>query len=608
MCGIIGYVGKKRAAPIILECLKRLEYRGYDSAGIATINGGKLFLKKDKGFINDVILHTDLPSLPGQIGIGHTRWATHGVPSMRNAHPHTSCDEKIAVIHNGIIENYLDLKNDLLEKGHKFKSETDTEVFAHLIEENFKKKKNFESAVSDSLKKIHGAFAFVVLNADEPDKIIVARNNAPLIIGLGDGENFVASDIPAFLSETRRAVILENGEYAVIAKESAVVKEIKSSRVVKKQIQNIKWSAEAAEKGGYEYFALKEINEIPRATEDTLAALPEIEKIAHKVKKFMRNPRFRYPQTKFAVKKIIFVAAGTSYHAALIGKYLFENLCKIQCEAVLASEFSWSLANIVDKNTLIIAISQSGETADTLLALEDAKLRGAKVLAISNVIGSSITREADFNVHTNAGPEIAVIATKTFVTQLIVLYALAFYLAGKNPAPLKKIPALQAKTLSLITNIIKETAEKIKSAKDIYFLGRGISYPLILEGALKLKEISYIHAEGMPAGELKHGTLSLIEENVPVIFSLTPESHEKTISNMQEVKARSGFIIAITNEKDTSVKEHANIAIKVPEVENPLMYPLLQILPLQLLAYYTTVARGLSPDKPRHLAKSVTVE
>ncbi len=363
------------------------------------------------------------------------------------------------------------------------------------------------------------------------------------------------------------------------------------------------------------------------------------------IKKFMRNQRFRYPQTKFAAKKIIFVAAGTSYHAALIGKYLLENLCKIQCEAVLASEFSWSLANIVDKNTLIIAISQSGETADTLLAVEDAKSRGAKVLAISNVIGSSITREADFNIHTNAGPEIAVIATKTFVTQLIVLYALAFYLsldarsstldgraksASSPPRPeyyiklLKQIPKLQENTISNINNIIKATAEKIKTAKDIYFLGRGISYPLILEGALKLKEISYIHAEGMPAGELKHGTLSLIEENVPVVFCLssnvsekirgtkgsevTPDSREKTLSNMQEVKARGGFIIAITNEKDNSVQAHANIVIKVPEVENPLLYPLLQILPLQLLAYYTTIARGLSPDKPRHLAKSVTVE
>lgn len=593
MCGIIGYVGKRKAAPILIEGLKKLEYRGYDSAGIVTINGNELFLKKDKGFINDIEQNLQLSSLPGEIGIGHTRWATHGVPSMRNAHPHTSCDDKIAVIHNGIIENYLELKNDLLENGHNFKSDTDTEVFAHLIEENFKKPQNFEKAVVNSLKKIHGTFAFVVLNAAEPDKIIVARNRAPLIIGLGEGENFVASDIPAFLGETRHAVILENGEYAVITKESAVVKEIKSGRVVKKQVQSIKWNAEAAEKGGYEYFALKEINEIPRATEDTLAALPEIEKISKHIKKF---------------KKIIFVAAGTSYHAALIGKYLFENLSKTQCEAVLASEFSWSLANIVDKKTLIIAISQSGETADTLLAIEDAKSRGAKVLAISNVIGSSITREADYNIHTNAGPEIAVIATKTFVTQLIVLYALAFYLAGKNPASLKKIPALQEKTLSLINNVIKETAEKIKAAKDVYFLGRGISYPLILEGALKLKEISYIHAEGMPAGELKHGTLSLIENDVPVVFALTPESHEKTIGNMQEVKARGGFIIAITNESDNSVQEHAKIVIKVPEVENPLLYPLLQILPLQLLAYYTTIARGLSPDKPRNLAKSVTVE
>lgn len=596
MCGIIGYIGLRRAAPMLLHGLRKLEYRGYDSAGAATIENGKLFVKKAAGSIDDIENKLKLSSLPGQIGIGHTRWATHGVPCTENAHPHTSCDGKIAVIHNGIIENYLDIKNYLLKRGHKFTSETDTEVFAHLIEDNLKSvklKELFERAVVESLKKIHGSYAFAVINAEEPDKIIVARNKAPLIIGLGDRETFVASDIPAFLNYTNKALSLENGEYAVITKGKAVVKNMQSGKAISKKTRTVTWTVEAAEKGGYPFFALKEINEIPPATEDTLAAIGVIQKIAKQVKKF---------------KKVIFVAAGTSYHAALIGKYLLENLCKLQCEAVLASEFSWTLANIVDKNTLIVAISQSGETADTLLAVADAKSRGAKILAISNVVGSSITREADYNIHTNAGPEIAVIATKTFVTQLIVLYTLALLMAGKGTSELKQISRLQEKAIGSVNIICKDTAEMLKDAKDIYFLGRGVSYPLSLEGALKLKEISYIHAEGMPAGELKHGTLSLIEKGVPVIFTLAPDAREKTASNMQEVKARGGFIVAITNEADKEAEEHAHIVIKVPEVADAIFYPLLQILPLQLLAYYTTIARGLNPDKPRHLAKSVTVE
>ncbi|HIK02868.1 TPA: glutamine--fructose-6-phosphate transaminase (isomerizing) [archaeon] len=412
MCGIIGYVGNRNAAPIIVDSLKKLEYRGYDSAGIATINSGKISIKKDAGYINDIEKNLKLSNLGGNIGIGHTRWATHGAPNMVNAHPHTSCDGKIALIHNGIIENYLELKGDLQKKGHKFASETDTEVFAHLIEENAKSA-DFEKAFLNALKKVRGSYAFVAINAAEPNKILVARTRAPLIIGLGKGESFVASDIPAFLSETRRAIILDDGEYAVITKDSAVIREARSGKEIRKKTSNIIWGAAAAEKGGYPFFAIKEIKEVPQAVENTLATLPEIAKIANQIKRY---------------KKVIFIAAGTSYHASLIGKYLLENLCKIPCEAVLASEFSWSLKNIVDKKTLVIAVTQSGETADTLLAIKDAKSRGAKVLAITNVVGSSITREADYNIYTAAGPEIAVIATKTFVTQLVALYALAFYI------------------------------------------------------------------------------------------------------------------------------------------------------------------------------------
>ncbi len=629
MCGITGYVGERRAAPILLDCLKKLEYRGYDSAGIATIDSKELFLKKDKGCINEIEQKLKLSELPGKIGIGHTRWATHGIPDMKNAHPHTSCDlsrservveaklppdNKIAVAHNGIIENYLELKNDLIKKGHKFNSETDTEVFAHLIEENLKTTKQFEAAFVKSVKQIHGSYAFVAINSGEPDKIFVARNKAPLIIGLGKGENFVASDITAFLSETKKAIILEDGEYAVVSKDSFSVKEISSGKLLNKMLNEIKWSAEAAEKAGYEYFALKEINEIPQAVEHSLANMPASDEIIWKIKKF---------------RKIVFVAAGTSYHAALIGKYLLSNLCGIKATAALASEFSWSYKNFVDNGTLIIAISQSGETADTLLAVKEAKASGAKVLAITNVTGSSLTREADYNIHMSAGPEIAVIATKTFVAQLIILYYIAFKLAGLDVSQLKAIPALQKLVLKTAEIPAKECAEKIKSANNAYFLGRGICYPLSREGALKLKEISYIHAEGMPAGELKHGTLSLIESGVPVVFSLTPDSHEKTIGNMQEVKARGGFIIAITNESDKAAAQHANIVIKVPDLNGLdarrptldaassvkpqasstyLLYPLLQIIPMQLLAYYTTILRGLNPDKPRNLAKSVTVE
>ena len=590
MCGIVGYVGSREAAPILVESLRRMEYRGYDSVGIATISDG-LHVRKDKGQIDEIEKNLKLSEMPGSIGIGHTRWATHGVPSKVNAHPQVSCDNKVAVVHNGIIENYLELKKGLEEKGHLFKSETDTEVIAHLIEENLKSM-DFENAAREAFKKLRGSFALAVLYTGEPDKLIVARNKSPLIIGLGEGENFVGSDMPAFLKHTKKALILHNGEYALITKDTVDIKSIQTAEHVERAIHEIGFDIKAAEKSGYEFFALKEINEIPQAVENTLATSSEIEKIAEKVKNF---------------DKIFFVASGTSYHAALIGKYLLEKICKKPAYATLASEFSYSTVNLVDKNSLLIAISQSGETADVLSAISAAKKKGAKVLAITNSLGSSISREADFNCYTVAGPEIAVIATKTFVTQLIVLYLLSHFIAGKE-LNLSEIPGLQRKTLESVETKVKDAADKIKDSEDVYFIGRGLAHPLVLEGALKLKEISYIHAEGMPAGELKHGTLSLIEKGVPVVADLIPdEAYGKTIDNLEEVRARGGFVIAVSYEGDSKIDEHSDFVIKVPKVEN-LLYPLLQVLPMQLLAYYTTVMRGLNPDKPRNLAKSVTVE
>ncbi len=587
MCGITGYVGEKEAAPILVEAMKRLEYRGYDSAGVATISDS-LNVRKDVGEIDEIEESLNLSQMPGKIGIGHTRWATHGKPSQENAHPHTSDSGKIAVVHNGIVENYLELKEKLEKKGYSFESETDTEVIAHLIEFE---SGDFEEAARKAFKKLKGSFAVAAINLDEPDKIIASRNKSPLIIGLGKGENFIASDMPAFLKHTKKALIMQNGEYAVITKEYAEIRDIESGKHVERAIHEVNWDSESAEKSGYDHFALKEINKIPEAVEKTLATSNEIKKTAEKVKKF---------------EKIIFVASGTSYHAALIGKHLFESVSKRMPHAVLASEFSDEFAGLIDSETLVIAISQSGETADVLSAISSAKENGAKVLGITNCLGSSITRKADFYCHTKAGPEVAVIATKTFVSQLIVLYLLAHYIAGKE-VNLKKIPELQRKTLEETEDQIKDIADRIKDSKSVYFIGRGLAHPLILEGALKLKEISYIHAEGMPAGELKHGTLSLIEDGVPVVAALTQDSYDKTISNIEEVMARGGFIIAVSNENDKDIDKHSDISVKVPETE-PILYPLLQIIPLQLLAYYTTVIRGLSPDKPRNLAKSVTVE
>ena len=589
MCGITGYVGERPAAPFLVDSLFRLEYRGYDSAGIATLDSG-LHIRKDKGQIAEIESNLKLSDLPGTIGIGHTRWATHGVPSQQNSHPHTDCKNEFAVVHNGIIENYSELKEELASKGHKFKSETDTEIIAHLIEESYSD--DLEKAVITTVGKLDGSFALAILSSKEPDKIIAIRNKSPLVIGIGDGENFLASDIPAFLKETKKVIILENNEYAILTKNEVTVKDLATGEKRGKEPQEITWSAEAAEKGGFPYFAEKEIKEIPNAVEAVLATRDNIKKITENVRD---------------IDKIVLIACGTSYHAALIGKYLLEKNCKIRAEAALASEFPYGLANVVDSKTLVIAISQSGETADTLQAVQIAREKGAKVFGVVNVVGSSLDREANFTAYSSAGPEIAVIATKTFVAQLTILYMFAFMLGGKSTEALQGLPELIRKTIESTEDQVKSVAEHIKDRESVYFIGRGLAYPLVLEGALKLKEISYIHAEGMPAGELKHGTLSLIADKVPVIVCLMPEAYDRTMGNIEEVKARDGYVVAVTNEKDEKAAKHVDVVIKVPEAEGQL-YPLLQVIPLQLLAYYTTVSRGLDPDKPRNLAKCVTVE
>jgi glucosamine--fructose-6-phosphate aminotransferase (isomerizing) len=573
MCGIIGYTGNRNASGLLLNSLKRLEYRGYDSIGIAVVGEG-LEILKDKGEVSEVSNALDFTSLEGKSGIGHTRWATHGAPTKENAHPLTDCSGKIAVVHNGIIENYSELKNELEKKGHKFKSETDTEVIAHILEDH---------SLKETLEMLRGSYAIVAIKEAEPGKLLFARNKSPLIIGLKDEENFIASDIPAFLKETNKVVILENGDYGYITENSYEIRNLKGS--ADRKVQEINWDAEAAEKEGYDYFALKEINEIPRTTEDTMKALEDLTPVAEEIRKYSR---------------IMFTGCGTSYHAALYGKYLFNSI-GIRTEAVIGSEFA---SVKIGKDDLVIAISQSGETADTLSAVEKAKQEGAKILSISNVLGSSLEREADFSIHTLAGPEIAVIATKTFSAQMLSLYLLYKMIKGESPET--GLAKMQRTVLELEPEI-RKIAEKIQEKENAYFIGRGLGYPLAMEGALKLKEISYMHAEGMPAGELKHGTLSLIEKGTPVIVPLLPKMYDKTISDMEEVRARGGLILALSWEGDEKVSNVASEVLRVPKTGNE-EYPLLYILILQLLAYHVTVLRGLSPDKPRNLAKCVTVE
>ena len=609
MCGIVGYVGDRQAAEFLLDGLSKLEYRGYDSAGIAVYDGENIRVEKSVGrlaALRDKI-KGNIPV--GNLGIGHTRWATHGRPSDVNSHPHTDCHGDFAIVHNGIIENYLSLKEELIAKGHVFKSETDTEVVVHLLEEVYNG--DFIAAVRTVLERIEGAYALVFMSRRHPDLLICTKQDNPLIIGLGEGENFIASDIPAIISKTRRTYILADGEVAIVRKDAVEVTNHLGAPVPKKVFE-VTWNAEAAEKGGYEHFMLKEIHEQPKAVRDTMSQRITADKKSITFEELAWDANYLN-----SFNKIYIVACGTAYHAGLVGKYYIEKLARVLVEVDVASEFRYR-DPIVDEHTLLIVVSQSGETSDTLAALKESKRRGAKTLAITNVVGSSIAREADQVVYTWAGPEIAVASTKAYTTQLVLFFMLALYMAeikksiaaectAQLVAQLHEIPAQVSEILSDV-DPIKTFAKQYGFNEDVFYIGRGLDYAVSLEGALKLKEISYIHAEAYAAGELKHGTLALIVEGVPVIALATQRNvYEKTLSNIKEVKARDAIVIGIAAEGDTELKKYVDHVIYVPATDEFIM-PILSVIPLQLLSYYAAITRGCDVDKPRNLAKSVTVE
>ncbi|AWX33363.1 MAG: glutamine--fructose-6-phosphate transaminase (isomerizing) [Methanosphaera sp.] len=590
MCGIVGCVLDKKAAPTIIESIKKLEYRGYDSVGIATVTD-KINLKKGSGKIKDVNNEIHLTDIDGNTGIAHVRWATHGIPTKENAHPHCDCDEKISVVHNGIIENYQELKEQLLEEGHIFKSDTDTEVIPHLIEKYMKEGQEFLVAVQSTIKRLKGSYALAIISKDEPGKIIGARNESPLIVGLADHGNFLASDVPAILKETNKVIYLDNEEIIVLTQDNVDIMDLELNKK-EKNIDIITWSPEMAEKGGYDHFMLKEIHEEPQVIKDTLSESNKINEIVSNFKNFNR---------------ICFVACGTSYHASLIGEYLIETELAIPTEVILASEFEF-FKKTLDDHTLVIFITQSGETADTLKALKIAKEK-SETLAIVNVVGSSITREADHVIFTRAGPEIGVAATKTYLSQLICIYLLVAHMAENNEL-LEKLGKLSELSEELLTREeqIKEISKKYKYARDFFYIGRGFNYPTALEGALKLKEITYIHGEGYAAGELKHGPLALIEDNIPVVGLLPPgPSYAKTFSNLQEIISRGADMIILGSKDDKQIDMIEDKLLFNPVIDE-ILAPLLYIIDLQLLAYYISILKGIDPDKPKNLAKSVTVQ
>ncbi len=606
MCGITAYIGAKDATPIILDSLRKLEYRGYDSAGIAVINDDEIFVQKSEGELDR--LCESLPkSVSGNIGIGHTRWATHGSPSMKNAHPHVSGD--IAVVHNGIIENFESLKEQLIEDGYEFISDTDTEVLAHLINQNYKG--DIEAAVHDSLECVDGSYAIAVICKSDPDRLITARKDSPLVIGVGEGENFIASDIPAIVNYSRDVIYMDDGEIASIGRDYIEVKTF-DGEIVDKSVHTVDWDVNAAEKAGYDHFMLKEIHEQPDVIRNTIAGrLSELEGSVQLPEVGLSNDEIS------RISKIRIIACGTSYHAGLLGKYLFENLSRIPTEVDTASEFRYSDA-ILDRDTLVLAITQSGETADTLAALKDAKSRGYKTFAITNVVGSSISRSADDVLYTRAGPEIGVAATKTFTAQLIAVYLLSIYLGRiRKTIDLEVIKLLisRIKQLPKQVQMVIENSQTIQlyskifsEATKFFFIGRSYDYPIALEGALKLKEISYLSAEGYPAGELKHGPLALLEHGVPVIaISTKGHTYDKMLSNIKEVKARDAYVLAIASEGDREIEKYVDAVMTVPETIE-LLSPVLSTVVIQLFAYYCAKERGCGIDKPRNLAKSVTVE
>ena len=610
MCGIVGYIGFEDASQFMLDGLSKLEYRGYDSAGIAVIGPNNVIkVQKKVGRLANLegIVKND-PN-PGHIGIGHTRWATHGRPSDMNAHPHTDAKGLFAVVHNGIVENYLPIKEELIKKGYEFKSETDTEVVAHLLADLYDG--DFEGTVRRVLQRIEGSYSLVILCADDPSRIICTKKDNPLVIGLGKGENFIASDIPAIINHTRDTFIMNDGEVAVVTKDSVRVSDL-AGNLINKKVYHVTWNAEAAEKGGFEHFMLKEIYEQPKAIRDTLTG-----RISKDNKDVIFEELGWEPADVASVNRILITACGTAYHAGLVAKYYIEQLARIPVEVDIASEYRYR-DPLTDKNTLAIVISQSGETSDTLAALKEAKRRGARSLAVTNVVGSSIAREADQVIYTWAGPEIAVASTKAYTTQLVALLLLAVYIGklnGKLDAALAEKILTDLHELPTLCNEIFETVDDIKAfaknygfREDAFFLGRSIDYAVAMEGSLKLKEISYIHAEAYAGGELKHGTLALIEEGVPVIALATLEDvREKMMSNIKEVKARDAVVIGLGLAGDTEISKHVDHTIFVPRSDK-FTAPILAVVPLQLLAYYAAITRGTDVDKPRNLAKSVTVE
>ena len=614
MCGIVGYIGNKEAYPIIINGLKRLEYRGYDSAGFV-VNAGKFISEKTKGKVSDLEEKSAKDTLSGaSFGIGHTRWATHGVPNDVNSHPHFSNSGKLVIVHNGIIENYQPIKQRLLKEGYVFHSDTDTEVLVNFIEYiKNKKQLPLEEAVRYALNEVVGAYAIAVMEEDHPSKMVVARLGSPLVIGIGENEFYIASDASPFIEYTQNALYLEDGEMATIELNQEVqVRKIHNNEEVDPTIQELKLSIDAIEKGGYEHFMLKEIFEQPQSIQDTMRGrlledhTTKISGINNNLKQFLSADR------------IVIVACGTSWHAGLVGEYLFEELARIPVEVEYASEFRYRNP-VINPSDVVIAISQSGETADTLAALKLAKERGAFIYGICNVVGSSIARLTHSGTYTHAGPEIGVASTKAFTTQLTVLTLLALHLGHKKGTidhttykklcqNLALVPDLVAKTIEMTKDKVIEIAQEYKDVSNCIYLGRGYNFPVALEGALKLKEISYIHAEGYPAAEMKHGPIALIDENMPVIFLAPSKGHyEKVVSNAQEIKARKGKIIAVVTENDTQMSSLADHTLEIPEVDE-IFSPILSVIPLQLLSYHIATMRGCNVDQPRNLAKSVTVE
>src|SRR6187399_883462 len=614
MCGIIGYIGPKEVVPVLIDGLRKLEYRGYDSAGVAVVKGGTMDLRRSAGKLSRLEDAIKLNPIKGDYGVGHTRWATHGRPTEENAHPHRDCTGKIVVVHNGIIENYLQLKQELQQQGHKFATETDTEIVAHLVEREMKDD-GLENAVRRALMLMRGLFALVLISADDPEKIIAVRNGPPIVVGLGSNEFFVASDIPAILSHTRDVVFLGDEEMAVITRTGVIFTDF-FGRPVSAATQRVLWDPIMAEKAGYKHFMLKEIFEQPTAARETI--LGRVSQDTGRV--FLEEMKITEAQLA-QIDRVTILACGTSWHAGLVGKFLIEQLARIPVEVDYGSEYRYRNP-IVDAKTLAVVITQSGETADTLAALREAKKDGARSIAVCNVVGSMATRETDGTVYTHAGPEIGVASTKAFTSQLVALYLLALRLGQARGSltpdaskphidALLQLPLLLEQALKLAPEV-EEVAGRFQARTDFLYLGRGINYPIALEGALKLKEISYIHAEGYPAGEMKHGPIALIDERMPVV-TIAPHDavFEKMIGNMQEVKARGGSVVALTTRGDDKLRklldDKLDFVLELPATSE-LISPIVNVIPLQLLAYSIAVRRGCDVDQPRNLAKSVTVE